>query len=120
MTGPERRIGVLISLLGGSGVLHFAIPRPYQQIVPPRFGDPRTMVYASGAAELICAGLLASDRTRRLGGLLSAGLLIGVFPANVYAVKVLGPSKLGRAAALARLPLQIPMVTAALRVARES
>jgi uncharacterized membrane protein len=119
VTGDDRRLAVLIGLLGGSAVLHFILPRPYEKIVPPGFGDPRTMVYASGVAELACAGLLASPRTRRLGGLLSAGLFVGVFPANLYAVRVFGPSKLGRAAALARLPLQVPMVVAALRVARE-
>jgi uncharacterized membrane protein len=77
-------------------------------------------VLASGAAELVCAALLAAPRTRRVGGLLSAGLFIGVFPANLYAVKVVGPSTLLRAGAVARLPLQLPMITAALKVTRQA
>jgi uncharacterized membrane protein len=115
----QRRIAVLIGILGGSAVMHMIVPRPYEKIVPPRLGDPRTIVYASGVAELGCAALLAGPRTRRLGGLLSAGLFVGVFPANLYAVKMMG-NRFTKAAAIARLPLQIPMVTSALRVARES
>jgi uncharacterized membrane protein len=115
----SRRVGGLIAILAGSGVLHMVVPKPYERIVPPRLGDPRTLVYLSGIAELGCAALLAGRRTRRAGGLLSAGLFIGVFPANLYAVKVMG-NRFTKTAAVARLPLQVPMVTAALRVAREA
>jgi uncharacterized membrane protein len=52
--------------------------------------------------------------------LASAALFVGVFPANIYAVKVMGGTRVGRAAAIARLPLQWPLITAALQVARES
>jgi hypothetical protein len=41
-----------------------------------------------------------------------------VFPVNVKAVRVLGHSPALRAAAIARLPLQVPLVTQAL-AARE-
>jgi uncharacterized membrane protein len=62
-----------------------------------------------------------ATRTRRIGALLSAGLFVAVFPANIYAVKVMGrSSKLAGAAAILRLPLQAPMIAAALKVARES
>jgi uncharacterized membrane protein len=64
--------------------------------------------------------MLAAPRSRRLGGLASAALFVGVFPANIYAVKVMGGTRVGRAAAIARLPLQWPLITAALQVARES
>lgn len=96
------------------------IPAPYQKIVPPRLGHARALVLASGAAEIGCAALLAAPSTRRLGAVLSAGVFVAVFPANLYAVKVMGTSRIGRAAAIARLPLQLPMVTTALKVARES
>ena len=118
--GESRRLATLIGILGGSAVLHFAIPKPYQKIVPPGFGDPATLVYASGVAELICAGMLATPSTRRLGGLASAALFVAVFPANIYSVKVMGGTRLGRTAAILRLPLQWPLITAALRIARES
>jgi uncharacterized membrane protein len=120
VTADRRRLTALITILGVSGVLHFAAPKQYEKIVPPRLGDPRTIVLASGAAELACAALLAAPATRRIGALLSAGLFVGVFPANLYAVKVVGPSPMLRAGAVARLPLQLPMITAALKVAREA
>jgi uncharacterized membrane protein len=118
-TADSQRVTLLMAILGGSGLLHFALPKPYQKIVPPGFGDPRTLVLASGAAELACTAMLALPRTRRVGALLSAGLFVAVFPANLYAVKVMGEnSKIGRAAAIARLPFQVPLITAALKVAR--
>jgi uncharacterized membrane protein len=91
--------------------------------VPPKLpGNPRTYTYASGVAELGVATALAVPRTRRFGGWLAAALFVGVFPANIQmAVDVVGNPKangLFKAGVLARLPLQIPMVVAALRVAR--
>jgi uncharacterized membrane protein len=118
MTPPNRRVLALIAILGGSGVIHFVKPSFYEDIVPPQLGDARTLVLASGAAELVCAGLLAAPRTRKLGALASIGVLVGVFPANVYTVKVVGPSRLRQAGALARLPLQWPMLRLALRIFR--
>jgi uncharacterized membrane protein len=115
----KRRLAILTGIMGTSGVLHFAMPEPYQKIVPPQLGDARTLVLASGAVELACAALLAAPKTRRLGGWLSVGVLIGVFPANLYSVKVIGDTPLKKAAAIARLPLQIPMLRSALAIARE-
>lgn len=119
MSPDSRRIGALTAILGGSGVVHMVAPQVYEKIVPPRVGNARTVVYLSGVAELGCAALLTARSTRRLGALLSAGLFIAVFPANVYAVSVM-PTPLAKAGAIARLPLQIPMVTSALKVARDS
>jgi uncharacterized membrane protein len=116
----QRRLRALQGILGGSGVLHFAIPKAYQKIVPPQLGNPRSLVLASGLAELGCAALLSAPATRRIGALLSAGLFVAVFPANLYAVTLTGGNRLAKAGAIARLPLQVPMVTAALKVARES
>jgi uncharacterized membrane protein len=120
MTSDARRLKRLMALLGVSGVLHLVKPTPYEKIVPPKFGDAHTLVLASGVAEMALAGMLAVPRSRKLAGWLSAGLFVAVFPANVYAVKVFGAHKFGRAAAIARLPLQLPMIAAALKVARES
>jgi uncharacterized membrane protein len=114
----RRRLAGLIAILGGSGVLHFVAPRGYEKIVPPRLGDPASLVRQSGAAELACAAMLAMPNTRRLGGWASAALFVAVFPANVYTLKVLAPSRPKQAAALARLPLQWPMIAAAMKVAR--
>lgn len=119
MPADRRRLASLIGILVGSGALHLIAPRPYQRIVPPGLGDARRIVYASGVVEIACAGLLAVPRTRRLGGRCAAALFVVVFPANLYAVGVMN-STAGKAAAIARLPLQLPMITAALRVAREA
>jgi uncharacterized membrane protein len=105
--------------LGGSGLLHFVAPVPYRKIVPPSLGDPDRLVELSGAAELGCAALLAVPATRRIGGWASAALFVAVFPANLYSVKVLRRHPAARAVAIARLPLQLPMITAALAVTRD-
>ena len=78
-----RETKMLAALLGVSGVLHFAIPKPYTAIVPKPLPYKRELVYASGVVELGCAAMLTQPRTRRLGGLLSFGLLLAVFPANI-------------------------------------
>ena len=78
-----RETKMLAALLGVSGVLHFVITKQYASIVPKPLPYKRELVYASGVAELGCAAMLTQPRTRRLGGLLSFGLLLAVFPANV-------------------------------------
>ena len=61
--------------------------------------------------------LLAVPRTRRLGGRLAAGLLVAFVPAHLHTFRVVeGPARTIGAAV--RLPLQVPMVRAALEVAR--
>lgn len=100
----------MTGILGLAGITHFLRPETFESIVPPRLGDPRFITYASGVAELGCAGLLAVPSTRRLGGAASAALMIGVFPANIYTVVKHRDEPKARAIALARLPLQIPLV----------
>jgi uncharacterized membrane protein len=110
----------LAGLLAGSGLLHFAAPRPYDAIVPRALpGSARTWTYLSGAAELAVAAALAHPRSRRLGGLAAAGLFVAVFPANVQlAIDWRKASPARRAIAYGRLPLQVPLVWWGLRVAR--
>jgi uncharacterized membrane protein len=123
--GQDRRR--LAALMLGSGVLHFVAPRAYERIVPRGLGDRRTIVHVSGAAELACGALLLGRRTSRLGGWMTAGLLLAVFPANVQMALDAGterqaypmPATRFRVIALARLPLQVPLVAQALRVARQ-
>ncbi|MEO9221608.1 MAG: hypothetical protein ABI251_07495 [Mycobacteriaceae bacterium] len=114
----HRPMATLIALLGGSAVIHAVRPQVFAPLIPPALGNPRGWVYASGVAEALCVGLLAAPATRRWGGWASTAVLIGVFPGNLYAVQVAGPSRVKRAAALVRLPLQVPMIRAALTVAR--
>ncbi|HWG94171.1 MAG TPA: MauE/DoxX family redox-associated membrane protein [Mycobacteriales bacterium] len=107
---------LLAGLLGGAGVLHFAVPGFFDRIVPPFLGPPRPWTYASGVAELAVAAAVAVPRTRRAGATAAAVLLVAVFPANVY--QAFEPGDVPRWVALARLPLQVPLVLWALQVRR--
>lgn len=127
MTG--RRSGAsafaLAGLLLAAGVTHFVIPRSYERIVPRLLGDPAFWVRWSGVAEIGCAALVAHPRTRRPAALAAVALFVVVFPANVQMALDGGlpgsSSPLGSAAvAWARLPLQIPLIWWAWRVARSS
>ena len=70
-------------------------------------------------AELATAALIAAPATRRRGALIAAGLFVGVFPGNVQmAVDWSHRSIAEQALAYGRLPLQLPLVVWALRVAK--
>lgn len=113
----------LAVLLAVTGTLHFLVPKLFDAIVPRALpGSARSYTYASGVAELGVAGLLAVPRSRRVGGILAVLLFIAVFPANIQMAadwwrnpKMPLPLKIG---VLLRLPVQIPMVTEAMKVAR--
>jgi uncharacterized membrane protein len=98
-----------------AGAAHFVVPRSYERIVPDVLGHPAFWVRWSGVAEIACAGLVAHPRTRRVGALAAAGVFIAVFPANVK-MALDGGAPWGLA--WARLPLQVPLIVWARRVAR--
>ena len=108
---------LLAGLLGGAGLLHLAVPGPYDRIVPAFLPAPRVWTYGSGVVELLCAAAVAVPRTRSGGALAAAVLLVAVFPANVQ-MAVDADGGLARAVAYARLPLQVPLVLWALQVRR--
>jgi uncharacterized membrane protein len=107
-------------MLLGTGTAHFAAPKPFDAIVPAELpGSARCYTYASGAAELATGALLLIPRTRRLAGLAAAALFVSVFPANVNMVRLWWDKPWPmRLVAISRLPLQIPMITQALKVWR--
>jgi uncharacterized membrane protein len=117
--GPSYR---LAALLLGSGVLHFVMPKPYDAMVPAELpGSQRFYTNASGVAELASGALLLSPRTRKLGALSAVAVFVGVFPANLNLVRLWKNKPLiMRLGAIARLPLQIPMITQAFKVYRNS
>ncbi|WP_433658453.1 DoxX family protein [Nocardia sp. CA-128927] len=125
---PVRNSGrrpalALAALLFPMGVLHFVMPKPFDSIVPKALpGEPRNYTYASGVAELGVATALVIPRTRGLGGRLAALLFLAVLPGNVQmAVDALGnkkASQLFKIGTVLRLPLQIPLITQALKVSR--
>ena len=105
-----------------SGILHFVTPKGFDSIIPDEIPvSKRALTYASGVAELaIGAGLLLPP-SRRVSALAAALLFVAVFPANVNTVRVFKDRPIGyRIAAIARLPLQVPMITTAVRVFRRS
>ena len=118
----QRSALLLVALLGTASVAHVTAPRGFDRIVPRVLpGNPRMWTYASGAAELAVVAAVANPRTRRQGALAAACLFTAILPANVQMALDWNdrPAPL-RAAAYARLPLQIPLVTWALRVRKAS
>lgn len=120
--GAER--SALIALLGGAAVMHAVQPRFFEGLVPAWVpGSPRLWNVGSGVVEASCAALLLHPRTRRLGGACAWVTLAGVYPANVQAAVGGGtPGLRGFAgsatAAWLRLPLQLPPLWVAARIAR--
>ncbi len=112
----------LAALLGLAGVTHFTRPKYYDAIVPRALpGTPRQWTYVSGAAELALATAVAAPRTRRLGSLATAAFFVAVFPANVKMARDFrDKSPKAKAIAYGRLPLQIPLVAWAWKVAKSS
>jgi uncharacterized membrane protein len=112
----------IAALLLGVGTVHFVAPKPFDEIIPAELpGDPRFYTYASGMAEVSIGALVLARRTRRFGALAAAALFLAVFPANINMVRLWWDKPWPmRIAALARLPLQIPMITEALKVRRNA
>ena len=121
---PSGDVAVLAGLFTLSGVLHGVRPAPFERIVPRRLPGRRGLVYASGAAELLCAAGLVRPATRSHAGLASAALLVLIFPANVQmAVDVLRSRRATswmKVAVLARLPLQWPLIRTGWRAYRSA
>jgi len=110
------------AMLVGMAVLHFVAPKRFDTIVPAELpGGPRFYTLASGVAEAATGAMLLAPRTRRFGALAAVALFVGVFPANVNMVRLWwGKGWPARIGAIARLPLQVPMITHALKVYRNA
>lgn len=104
----------------GSGLVHLVRPETFEPLMPSWVPRHREVIHASGVAELLCAAAMVHPRTRRAGGWASAALLVAVFPAHVQMAQDAHRSgdRRFRAVAYGRMPLQVPMVRAALRAAR--
>ncbi|MFB4419673.1 hypothetical protein C5F59_001100 [Streptomyces sp. QL37] len=102
---------LLAGLLAAAGVAHFAVPEPFESIVPRALpGSPRAWTRASGAVELALAAGLAVPRTRHFSARASALFFVAVFPANVkMAYDWRDRPATARALAYGWLPLQVPL-----------
>jgi uncharacterized membrane protein len=100
-----------------SGTLHLVRPDLYLPLVPRALPAPAAIVAISGLAELICAAGLVTRRS--WAGPVSAALLVAVFPGNVqFALdRTADPAADTRmvVASWLRLPLQLPLIWAALQ-----
>lgn len=116
----------MAAMLIGIGVGHFLAPKPFNTIVPAELpGSPRFYTYASGVAEVGVGAMLLAPRTRRTGALAAMALFLAVYPANINMVRLWWnkpgaqkwPARIG---ALARLPLQVPMIATAVKIRRNA
>src|ERR1700712_4519325 len=97
-----------------SGVVHLVRPQTFEPLMPEFVPAHREVTPAGGVAELVCAAGLLHPRTRRLAGWASLAVLLGVYPANF---KMAGDALRSndtrfKAAAIGRLPLQLPLIRA--------
>jgi uncharacterized membrane protein len=110
----------LAALFGGSGILHLVRPDVFLPLIPRGLPDPDMLVAVSGIAELACAAGLVTRQP--WAGPASAALLVAIFPGNVqYALDLAADpdaKTLGVALAWLRLPLQVPLIWAALQASR--
>jgi uncharacterized membrane protein len=111
---------VLASAFAGSGVVHLVRPKSFDNLMPRAIPvqHHRSLIYLSGLAELICAAGLF--RRSKWAGFASVAVVGAVFPANVQMALDAGSGRNAGAAdsrplAWGRLPLQIPMIWAALQ-----
>ena len=115
-----RSVKVLALGFAVSGTVHLAKPEVYLPLMPSWVPAHREIILASGVAEIACAAGLAVPATRRAAGWASVLLLLGVYPGNVKMAVDASHTRSTRFKAIAygRLPLQLPMIRAALRAAR--
>ena len=105
-----------------AGFMHFASPTFFDDIVPPWLPpSERFWTYVSGVAELVVGPMLLVRRTRRWAGYAALGLLVLVYPANLYMAWDWRDRPAGEQfIAYARLPFQFLFVWLAWQVAQRS
>jgi uncharacterized membrane protein len=119
----RSRSGAPLALAGvftASGIGHLVRPQFFESIMPRSIParHHRALVYLSGIAELVCAAGLV--RRTRWASAASTAVLVAVFPANVQMALDAGsgrhPGAMDTTAvAWGRLPLQLPMIWAAVQ-----
>lgn len=122
MNTPPLSLGAkgLVALFTVSGTTHLVRPETFLALMPKRMPAKREIIYGSGVAELACAAGMLHARTRSLAGWASFALLLGVYPGNLKmaADSARTSSTRFQLVSFGRLPLQLPMLRAAWRVAR--
>lgn len=108
---------IVIGAFAASGVVHLVKPEVFAPLIPRQLGDPRPWVYGSGVVELVCAAGLATRQP--WAPLATAATLGAIWVGNVeMALRFQRSERVStaaKAAAWARLPLQIPLIAWAWR-----
>jgi len=108
---------MLAAVLVAAGVMHFANPWFFVQIMPPYLPWHWQIVYVSGVIEIVLGLALIVPATKRLAAWGAIALFIAVFPANLHMamanVQFDPPPAMGQpsqTAAWMRLPLQLVLI----------
>jgi uncharacterized membrane protein len=122
----STRLAALIGMTTAmcfAGVSHLILPVPFVQHLPPWVPLREELVFVTGFLEIALGlALLLRQPLRRPAGLVLAGYLVAVFPANVY-VAVADIDVDGQPGGLypwLRLPLQLLFIAWALWSSRET
>jgi uncharacterized membrane protein len=114
----ERAPKYLAGLFGVIGSAHFVVPDMMARTVPSWVPAKKTVIYVSGVVEVACAvGLI---RRERWAGPVSAACLVAIWPANIQMALDAGTGRNpgpadNKALMWARVPMQLPMIWAALQ-----
>jgi uncharacterized membrane protein len=119
-TGLSKDVALLAGIFTVSGVTHLVKPEVFEPLMPAWVPRHQEVILWSGVAELACAAGLAHPATRRPAGLVSAAVLLGVFPGNVKMAVDASRTRSTKFKAIAygRLPLQLPLIRIAMRAGR--
>jgi uncharacterized membrane protein len=116
----SRSSKFLLGAFVASGAVHLVKPEVYEPLMPAWVPAHREVILASGVAELACAVGMAMPATRRTAGWASAALLLVIWPGNLQMAldSNRSSSALFKVVAWSRMPLQVPMIRAAVAAAR--
>jgi uncharacterized membrane protein len=120
----RRAPAALAAIFATSGLVHLVRPQSFAAIMPRAIPEKqhKNLIYLSGVAELICAGGLVKRTSWAAPA--SVALLVGVFPAHIQMLLDAGTGRNPGPAdkpvvAWGRLPLQVPLIWAALQARPE-
>ncbi len=118
MSLRDRAPDLLANTMLVIGSSHFAIPDVMAKTIPPQLPARKQLVYVSGVVEVACA--LAMKKRLSWAGPVTAATLLAIWPANIQMALDAGtgvnpgPAD-NRALMWARVPLQLPLIWAALQ-----
>ncbi len=109
----------MAGLLLFAGTSHFLMPKVYDRLIPSWLPpSARFWTNASGVVELATGAALLRRRTSTAGAWAALALFIGVFPGNIKDTADHWPPSSPRGiGSVVRLPLQLPLLAWAWRLA---